>query len=155
MVRPVNTLRGLLRKGRENRYIRGALKVIQVLFVILLVAFPLLLLLEAIWGLSVQAYLSLNHLLLAVIVTGAVAVLGWRGRVEVEEGGRLGRRDIIVAVCAGMAGGVIVWHTMKGMGWFSYFVSVISGALVVLLSMLIMAEWSPWRRGGEEDSEGH
>ena len=128
---------------------------IQKLFVILLITFLLLLLLENIWGVSVSPHLNANYLLLAVIVTGAIAVVGWPDKVEVEEGGRLGRRDIILAVCAGLAGGVIVWHTTKDVGWFSYFVSVISGALVVLLSVLIMAERSPRRRGGEEDSEVH
>lgn len=128
---------------------------VQKLFVILLMTFLLLLLLKDIWGVNVSPYLNVNYLLLAVIVTGAVAVVGWPDGVEVEEGGRLGRRDIILAICAGLAGGVIVWQTMKGMGWFSYFVSVISGALVVLLPVLIIAERSPRRRGGEEDREGH
>ena len=121
---------------------------VQKLFVILLMTFLLLLLLKDIWGVNVSPYLNVNYLLLAVIVTGAVAVVGWPDGVEVEEGGRLGRRDIILAICAGLAGGVIVWQTMKGMGWFSYFVSVISGALVVLLPVLIIAERSPRRRGG-------
>ena len=150
-----NPLRGFLVGGRENRYVKGALRVVRALFVILLITFLLLLLLNNIWGLSVSPYLNLNYLLLAVIVTGAVAVLSWPDRVEVEEMGRLGRRDTILAACSGLAGGIIVWHTVKGIGWFSYFASVMIGGLVLLLSVLVMTERWPRRRGGKEDSEGN
>lgn len=183
MGRPGNPLKGLVKIGRENsrvrravkpvqslsvalfitfpswlrrnRYVKGALKAVRAVFVILLGAYLVLLLLETIWRVRVPPPFNLNHLHLAVIAAGAIAVLTWPERAEGGGADRLSRRGIVLVLCAGLAGGLVVWHATRGAGWFSYFVSVVGGALVVLLSALIMAERPPRTRGGEGDSEGH
>lgn len=118
------------------RYSSWVVALAQEVFVALLITFILLLLVETTWGKSVSPYLNLNYLLIAVIVVGVVAILTSRERVKVEEG-RLARRDIVMVVCAGLAGAAIVWYKTKEIGWPSYVVSVISGGLIVLLSLLI------------------
>ena len=65
----------LYRTGRESRYWKGAVKLVQQLFVTLLVTYLLLLLVETIWEKSVSAYLNLNYWLIVLIVDGVVAVL--------------------------------------------------------------------------------
>jgi hypothetical protein len=214
-------------RGRENRYIKRAAEFIQQLFVVLLITFLLLLLVESIWERSVSSYLSLDYLLIAVIVVGVTAVLTRREREEIDEAterhglgvptirgkfvgepesgsksvledanevkprttyvwdrskkawvkeiekptvekfstangsetrgsvltrsesvrakkGHIGRRDIMIAGCAGLAGTAIVWYKTKEIGWLSYVISVISGGLIVLLFMLV------WREPDEE-----
>ena len=133
----------LYRTGRESRYWKGAVKLVQQLFVTLLVTYLLLLLVETIWEKSVSAYLNLNYWLIVLIVVGVVAVLTGPERRE-EEGRRLGRRDIAIVICAGLTGAAIVWDKTKEIGWLSYVISVISGGLIVLLFMLV------WREPDEE-----
>ncbi|MCK4964776.1 MAG: hypothetical protein KAS54_06830 [Dehalococcoidia bacterium] len=118
------------------------MKLVQQLFVTLLVTYLLLLLVETIWEKSVSAYLNLNYWLIVLIVVGVVAVLTGPERRE-EEGRRLGRRDIAIVICAGLTGAAIVWYKTKEIGWLSYVISVISGGLIVLLFMLV------WREEGE------
>jgi len=139
----------LYRTGRESRYWKGAVKLVQQLFVTLLVTYLLLLLVETIWEKSVSAYLNLNYWLIVLIVVGVVAVLTGPERRE-EEGRRLGRRDIAIVICAGLTGAAIVWDKTKEIGWLSYVISVISSGLIVLLFMLV------WREKDEgEDFQGH
>lgn len=133
----------LYRTGRESRYWKGAVKLVQQLFVTLLVTYLLLLLVETIWERSVSPYLNLNYLLIVLIVVGVVAVLTGPERGE-EEWRRLGRRDIVIVICAGLTGAAIVWYKTKEIGWLSYVISVISGGLIVLLFMLV------WREPDEE-----
>ena len=128
----------LYRTGRESRYWKGAVKLVQQLFVTLLVTYLLLLLVETIWEKSVSAYLNLNYWLIVLIVVGVVAVL--TGPERREEGRRLGRRDIAIVICAGLTGAAIVWDKTKEIGWLSYVISVISGGLIVLLFMLVWRE---------------
>lgn len=143
-------LKRLPRTGRENRYIEGAVALVQELFVTLLITFILLLLVETIWEGSVSLHFNLNYLLIAVIAVGIIAVLTRPVRMEAKERGRLGRRDIILVVCIGLAGAAIVWYKTQEIGWPSYVISVVSGMLIVLLSLLI------WREGDEgEDSQRH
>jgi len=138
-------LKRLSKTGGENRYIRGALALVQELFVILLITFILLLLVETIWEGSVSPYLNFNHLLVVVIGVGAIAVLAGSERVERKERGHLGTRDIIMLVCIGLAGVAIIWYKTQEVGWLSYVISSVSAGLIVLLSMII------WR--GDEGTE--
>jgi predicted ABC-type exoprotein transport system permease subunit len=132
-----------MKKG--NRYIEGVVAVVQQLFVILLITFILLLLVETIWQGRVSSFLNLNCLLIAVIVIGVIAILTRPEKVKKEVTGRPGRTDIIMAVWVGLGGAAIVWYKTKEIGWLSYVISVVSGGLIVLLSMLV------WQ--GDEEAE--
>ena len=144
-----NRLTTLSKRWRENRYIKRAIELVHELFIVLLITFLLLLLVESIWDQSVSPYLNLDYLLIAVIALGVVVVLTRPERVN-EEKGQLERRDIVTVVCAGVAATTFVWYKTKEIGWLSYVISVISGALIVLLFLLT------WREEDEgEDIQSH
>jgi hypothetical protein len=130
------------------RFTRRDRELVKALFPILLVSYLLLVLFETIFEGSVSAYINLNYLLIAVIVIGIAAVLSLSGKAEMEKAERLSARDILVIVLAGLGGAAIVWWKTREMGWLSYVISVVSGGLIVLLTMLV------WREDGEEESEG-
>lgn len=145
--RPAN----LPTKKLKNSYkelIRGAADVIQELFVILLVIYLLLFLTETIWGKSVLSYLDLNHLLIAVIITGVISVLT-RNDAKPMAGEHPGKRGIIFIITVGLVGAAIIWYKTQEIGWLSYVISIVSGSLIVLLLALI------WRgeEGGEVEGE--
>jgi FtsH-binding integral membrane protein len=124
----------------ENRFIRGAGELAQQIFVILLVTYLLLLLAETIWEESASGLLNLNYLLIAVIVLGIPAVLTTRKKKDKQVKGPVGAKDILMAACAGIAGAVTVWYKTKDIGWPSVIMSIISCALIVILSLLILRE---------------
>jgi len=126
--------------------LKWLLELVQTLFVVLLTTYLLLILLETVFEGSVSYHMNLNHLLIVVIVVGVAAVLAGpktvgRGK---EEG--LTARTVLMIICAGVGGATIVWYKTKEIGWLSFVISLVSGGLIVLLSMLI------WR-GDEEDRQ--
>jgi hypothetical protein len=121
---------------------------VKTIFPILLVTYLLLILLEALFEGSVSSYLNLNYLLIAVIVFGIGALLAAPGKAERVKGEPLTAKSIIIIICAGLGGAIIIWYKTREMGWLSYVISVVGGGLIVILSLLI------WRNDdGEEGSE--
>jgi hypothetical protein len=124
----------------ENRFVKAGGEVAQQVFVVLLVTYLLLLLAETIWEESASSVLNLNYLLIAVIVLGIPAVLASRKKPAEEVREHTGGKDILMIACAGVAGAVIVWYKTKDIGWPSVIMSIISCALIVVLSLLILRE---------------
>ena len=124
----------------ENRFIKAAGELAQQVFIILLVTYLLLLLAETIWEESASSLLNLNYLLIAVIVLGIPAVLTSRSKPAEEIREHTGAKDILMVACAGVAGAVIVWYKTKDIGWPSVIMSIISCALIMILSLLILRE---------------
>ena len=122
----------------ENRYVRGAGDIAQQVFVVLLVTYLLLLLTETLWEESASSVINLNYLLIAVIAVGIPAVLISGGKPPEEIKEPLGFKDILLIACAAIAGAVIVWIKTKDIGWPSIIMSIISCALIAILSLLIL-----------------
>jgi sugar phosphate permease len=124
----------------ENRFLKSVGDVAQQIFVILLVTYLLLLLAETIWEESASGLLNLNYLLIAVIVLGIPAVLTSRNKKDEQVKEPVGAKDILMIACAGIAGAVVVWYKTKDIGWPSVIMSIISCALIVILSLLILKD---------------
>lgn len=129
----------------RNRFLGWGLELVQALFGVLLITYLLLILLETIFDGSVSPYINLNHLLIIVIIVGVVAVLTAPGKPESVRRERLTAKGILIIICAGIGGAAIIWYKTQEIGWLSYVISVVSGGLIVLLSMLI------WRADDEEE----
>jgi hypothetical protein len=124
----------------ENRFVKAGGEVAQQVFVVLLVTYLLLLLAETIWEESASSVLNLNYLLIAVIVLGIPAVLTARSKPAEQVKEPIGGKDTLMIACAGVAGAVIVWYKTKDIGWPSVIMSILSCALIVILSLLILKE---------------
>jgi hypothetical protein len=124
----------------EHRYVRGAGEIAQQVFVVLLVTYLLLLLAETIWAESASGVLNLNHLLIAVIAVGIPAVLTAPGKQARRARQPIGFKDIVMVACAATAGLCIVWYKTRDIGWPSYLMAIISCALIIILSLLILKE---------------
>jgi sugar phosphate permease len=127
-----------LKSLSENRFIRVAGEIAQQIFVVLLVTYLLLLLAETVWEESASSVINLNYLLIAVIAVGIPAVLAGGGKPAGEVKEPLGLKDILLIACAAVAGAVIVWFKTKDIGWPSVIMSIISCALIAMLSLLIL-----------------
>jgi hypothetical protein len=129
---------------RRNRYLRWTVELTHGLFPMLLVVYLVLLLVEAVFAGSISSYLNLDQLLIAVIVVGIIAILTAPHEAQKVKGGHLTRRGIFIIIGPGVIGAFIVWYKTKEIGWLSYVISVVSGVLIGLLSMLV------WGGAGEE-----
>jgi hypothetical protein len=148
MTKIVNRIKNNFKTWSENSVFRAVVASTRQLFITLLVTYLLLLLIEAIFPMSVSRYLNLNYWLIAVIVTGIVTILTRHEIAQPEETKPIAGGNIIMLICIGIIGGALIWYKTKEIGWISYLVSISGGALIVLLAILI------WQKDGEEESEG-
>ena len=150
MINAINRIKNCLKTWSENRFFRAIVASIQQLFIILLVTYLVLLLIETIFPESVSRYLNLNYWLIAVIITGVVTVLSRResGTLKEKDEKTINTGSIITFVCIGLIGAALIWYKTREIGWLSYLISLVGGTLIVLLSILI------WQKDGEEESEG-
>ena len=150
MMKAVNRVKNRLRVWSDNKSFRAVVAFVQQLFVTLLVTYLLLLLIETIFPDSVSRYLNLNYWLIAVIVTGIITVLTRQEitKPQEKEEKHPDTGNIIVLICIGVIGAALIWYKTREIGWLSYLISIVGGAMIVLLSMLI------WQNDGEEKSEG-
>jgi glycerol uptake facilitator-like aquaporin len=148
MGKVINQLRKLFRPRANNRFLKEVVELFQQFFITLLVTFLLLMLVETVWKDSVSSRLNLNYLLIIVIVVGVIAIFTQPEKVKEEEKRHLSRTDAIMIACVGLGGAAIVWYKTQEIGWLSYIISVVSGGLIVLLSILI------WQGDQGEENEG-
>ena len=150
MINAINRIKKCLKTWSENRFFRAIVASIQQLFIILLVTYLVLLLIETIFPESVSRYLNLNYWLIAVIITGVVTVLSRQesGTLKEKDEKTINTGSIITFVCIGLIGAALIWYKTREIGWLSYLISLVGGTLIVLLSILI------WQKDGEEESEG-
>jgi glycerol uptake facilitator-like aquaporin len=131
----------------RNRYCRFLVEFLRHLFLPALVTFLLLLLIDAVFPESVSRYINLNYWLIAVIVTGIIAVLSGTETGTERNESRSIRGDIIPIICFGVVGAAVVWYQTRDLGWLSYVISPVAGILIVLLTLII------WQGPDEEESE--
>jgi uncharacterized membrane protein len=112
-------------------------EIVNHLFQTLLVTYLVLLLIEQVWSGRVSSYLNLNYLLVVVIVAGIVDVFSEKSEVKSERARKI---DYAFAVLLGVIGfGIIKYKTVE-LGWLSWVISAIAGALIILLSWLVLEE---------------
>lgn len=115
-------------------------KLIEIIFSSLLTLYLLLLLIQQILpGIFKSIPIDLNYLLLAVIIFGVVHILLHRDKEHRETGiEKLTRNDYTFVIALSVAGGAIIWYKTQNIGWLSYLISIIGGALVFLLSVIVL-----------------
>lgn len=111
---------------------------VKMVFQDLLVLYLILLLAETIWAESVSAYMNLNYLLGIVIITGIITVLTTKEEKRQPE--PVTKKDYIMAAIAGIAGAFIIYYKTSEIGALSIIISIISGILIILLSILVLQE---------------
>lgn len=111
---------------------------ISTMFQDLLVLYLILLLAETIWEKSVTSYMNLNYLLGIVIITGIITALTAKEeKIQIEP---VTKKDYLLAAIAGIAGAIIIYYKTSEIGSLSILISLISGILIILLSILVLQE---------------
>lgn len=109
-------------------------------FQILLIIFLLTLLIRELSP-SMVNWINMNYLLILVIIFGAAAVLANKENDKQNvEPVTITKRDYIFIGIAGVAGAIIVWYKVQSIGSISYLIALLSGMLIIMLSIIIMEE---------------
>jgi Na+/citrate or Na+/malate symporter len=108
----------------------------QEFFSTLLITYLLLLLAETIWEGRVSAFMNINYLLIIIIISGAISVLTEKEEEKTEQF-ELKTKDYLYIVIMGIAGTFIVWYKIQELGMLSYLISIVTGVLIILLSILL------------------
>lgn len=110
------------------------------LFPILFIMFLLLVMAKTIWNMNIYVYINIDYVLIIVILSGMISILARK-----EEYKKIGKKDIKLAErhyiyieIIGMYGMLIIWYKIKYIGNIAYLISIISGILIILLSLLIL-----------------
>jgi len=116
----------------------------QNIFEASLVLYLVFLLLEMIKEGYISFFFNLNILLVVVLISGVIAVLVGKEEVEEEtQAQNVTLKDLIFILGLGILGTILVWYKTADLGALSYLLSIISGILIVLLSVITL--------GGEEE----
>ncbi len=107
------------------------------LFQMILVTYLALLLIEQIWPGAVSLYLNLNLVLIVVIITGVLDVFADIAPAPKQ---KAKTTDYLFAFSLGILGAVIIWLKLGDLGWLRWVISLIAGALIILLSFLVLEE---------------
>ncbi|MBN2880932.1 DUF1616 domain-containing protein [Candidatus Woesearchaeota archaeon] len=114
-----------------NKKYKSFFEINKIGFNYLLVLYLVLLLLQEF---GIFKLLNTNYLLVAVCLTGVIAALATEKKVkEVKPA----LKDYLLIWVLGIVGCVLVFVKTNSLGWLSYVISLISGALIVLVGYLI------------------
>lgn len=129
--------RGLQTLGKKKS-VMIALDLNSEVFPMLLVTSLLLLLSEAIWKGSVSFHLDVSYLIIASIISGAMVILTSKGELPQLRSPMIWH--YVFVILTGLAGGVIIWYATRDIGPVSYLVSGLGGAVITILSILLLVE---------------
>jgi len=127
-----------IEKLKKDERVTKLLDINYNFFSMLLVTYLLLLLVETIWTDSVSTFLNLNYFLLILMISGAISVLT-REEEKIKKI-ILTKKDFFFIAALGIAGMLIIWYKIKDIGNLAYVISIIAGALIILISLLLNEE---------------
>lgn len=123
----------------HDRYTTAELMIrgVRVTFQVLLVVFLLTLLVREMYP-GVTGWVNINYFLILVIIFGIAAVLTNDEDQYAREPAIITKRDYLFIGAASIAGTVIVWYKIQDIGKLAYLIAILSGALIFLLSILVI-----------------
>lgn len=111
--------------------------IINHLFQVLLVTYLILLLAEELWTGSVSNYLNINYLLAMVILLGVLDVFSEHIPKPYKSPTK---KDYGFIIMLAFLGFIIIKFKTSALGWLSWFISIIAGVLIALLSILVLED---------------
>jgi len=128
-------------KSKIMKGLRLLLEVNRYFFQYSLITYLILLLIETVWEKRVSYHLNLNNLLIAVIISGIITVLSQeKSEREEKKVEKITKKDYIPISILGVMGALIVYYKTASIGNLSIPISIISGLLIILLSIIMLRE---------------
>lgn len=109
-------------------------------FQILLFLFLLTLLIQQFCPIEVGSRININWFMFAVIIVGAISILFPPKSEEKKEFKKPTLKDLVLIIGMGILGAIIIFLKLKELGWIGYLISILGGAIIILLSWLLINE---------------
>ena len=82
--------------------------------------------------------LNTNLLLIIVVILGVITFLFQKKKKQKTR--KPTKKDYLFIIFLGIAGTILVFLKTAQLGWLAYVISIIAGALIILLSILVLQE---------------
>ncbi len=121
-------------------------------FASLLMLYLIFMLIDTIWDGKLSKSINLNYFLIFVIATGILSFIrkDYAKKETIIE--PLTKSDYLFIGALSVIGSLIVWYKLQNIGTLSYLVSILTGVLIFLLSVLILEEEVDEERGERRDT---
>lgn len=134
-----------LKNKKIKKIWKFVLDINQDVFTISLITYLVFLLLEEFKKGFVSYNLNLNILLGLVIASGVLTVLSEektnKHKLKTNKNeSRINKKDYFFIFGLGILGAILIFYKTKEIGWISYIISIVSGVLIILLSVLILED---------------
>lgn len=113
------------------------LEVSKAIFPVSLITYLLFFLVNDLLPGLVSWHFNLNVLLAICAVSGVFSIFT---KEEIKEKLVITKKDYAFIIVLAILGGVLIWWKTKELGWLSYIISIISGVLIVIISVLLLKE---------------
>lgn len=110
------------------------------IFSILLIVYLTLLLVEQFFKNLFKQIFNLNVILIMLIVSGSFYAISIREKEIEKQKYEIKRKDIIFIILLVIIGSVLIWIRTKEYGLISYYISIISGFFIIILSYYVLKE---------------
>jgi len=108
------------------------------IFSILLIVYITLLLVEQFFKNLFKQIFNLNVILITLIVSGSLYAISIKEKEIEQREYEIKGRDILFIVLLGIISSVLIWIKTKECGPISYYISIISGFFIIMLSYYVL-----------------
>lgn len=84
-------------------------------------------------------FVDINYLMLFVILFGVLSVF-YPAKSRKNRKEKIGKSDYVLILFFAILGSIIVWYKTADIGYLSYVISILTGILIVVLSILVLEE---------------
>ena len=117
-------------------------QLIREIFSVSLVAYLIFSLIENFIMGFISNFLDLNFLLAVVIGSGVITICFQPKEEDSFKAKRINLGHIIFIILLALSFSLIIWFKIREIGWLSSLISLLSGILIILISLLMLKEES-------------
>ncbi|MBA7616082.1 hypothetical protein ES703_23373 [subsurface metagenome] len=121
-----------------KKYLNVLFEFNEKFFIIFLIIYLSLLLVEQVWLENLKEYIDLNNILIFLIISGIIYSLSIRKEKVVKKEYELKGKDIVLIVTLGIIGSYLIWLRIKGWKIISYFISISLGIFIICFLYLFL-----------------
>ncbi len=121
-----------------KKYLNVLFEFNEKFFIIFLIIYLFLLLIEQIWLENLKEYIDLNNILIFLIISGIIYSLSIRKEKVVKKEYELKGKDIIFIIILGIIGSYLIWLRIKEWKIISYFISISLGIFIICFLYLFL-----------------
>ena len=83
-------------------------------------------------------FVNMNYFMITVLIFGILTII-FPAKTEKQKE-KVKKRDYFLILFFGILGSLLIWYKTQDIGYLSYVISIISGVLIILLSILVLEE---------------